>query len=199
MGDLTTRAVVRVAVPRLAAVADAEVDRLISEASDLIETWCNRTFAQATFTETYDADGSGRLFLRQRPVVSITSITAGLPSGATVLDPASYTFDARTGEVRGAGTAQFFPGTPFSAGPFAPWGFQSVQVVYVASYGTIPAAVAGRCLAVVNRAATWLAGDPLVTSQKFGAVAVTLDRSAAGAVLTDEDRKALSPYRIYSL
>ena len=200
MGNLTTLATVRQAVPRLAAVADAEITRLIAEASDAIETWCNRTFGTATFTEKFDSDGSGRLFLSNRPITSITSITTGLPNSPVVLSASTYTFNANTGEIQGVGSGGSF-WTIFDSyfGGFAGTGFQSVQVIYVGAYTTIPPAVAGRCLALINRAASGLTTDPAYASKTFGRVSYTFANAGAAAALTDEDRRILSLYRNWQL
>lgn len=198
MPDLTTLATIRQAVPRLASVSDAEVSRLITEASSVIESYCNRQFGQATFTETHNISGGARVFLRQRPIVSITSIVTGLPNGSVTLDPSRYTFDARTGEVRGVASNQWFPNDGgYPPDPFG-WGFQAIQVVYVAGYGTVPGAVSGRCLAVVNRAAAGLANMPGMTSKTLGDLSYGFVDWSMFTTLTADDRRILAPFRVYS-
>jgi hypothetical protein len=199
---LTSLAIVRQSIPRLASVADAEINRLIDEASDIIETYLNRTFAAGTHTETLDADLSGRLFLSTRPVSSITSISTGPPDFATTLDPTTYLFDPDSGEVR-YGSAGLGDGW-FPDAPFLDWypfwgtgGWQSVRVVYQAGYATIPPAVAGRCLAVINRAAAGLAMSPAIRSKTLGNASLTFADAAASMTLTDDDRKILSRYKVW--
>ena len=199
MADLTDLATVRQAITRLASVSDAEVGRLITEATSIIEGYCNRTFGQATFTETYDATGSGHLWLRQKPVVSITSITVGIGTNTHVLDSSQYQVDNRTGELRGVSMAQWFPSDGgYPPNPFG-YGFQAIQVVYVAGYGTIPGAVSGRCLALVNRAAAALAADPAVKSKTLGDLSYSLADATSAMVLTNDDRRILAPWRVYAM
>lgn len=203
MPDLTTLAVVRQALPRLASVPDVEIDRLIDEASDAIETYANRSFGAATFTEIYDADcTSSSIFLRNPPIVSITSITTGFPTNPVVLDPSTYLFNAITGEVRGVNSNFFFPWdfalfNSFSA--FGYGGWQSVQVIYQGAYATIPPKVAGLCLSLINRSAANLANDPGTRSKTFGAVSYTTLLPSETMTLTDGDKLILSLYRKWSL
>lgn len=196
MADLTTLSAVRVSLPRLASVADAEIERLIDEATSLIEGYTGRTFGGSiTFTEKHNPEGTGSIYLRQRPVTSITSVTVGLPDAARVMDSSEYVCDLRTGELRTKSAAQWFP-SDWSTSPFGS-GFQTVQVVYVAS--DLPAAVVGRTMAVVNRACAQLASDPSVKSKSLGDASYTLNAVADAAVLTDEDIKVLSRFKRWAL
>lgn len=198
MANLTTLAIVRQSITRLALVSDDEINRLIGEASSVIESYCNRTFGTATFTETLDTDGSGQIFLKNTPITSITSITVGLPNGGTVLDASTYTFNSLTGEIRGISSDGFFPDSAgISTALSGSYGFQSVQIVYVGAYGTIPAAVVGRCLALVNRMSASNATDPSIVSKTMGKVEYTKAASSDEAILTNSDRRILSQFRIY--
>lgn len=195
MADLTTLADVRVSLPRLASVADAEINRLIDEATSLIESYCNRVFGSATFTELYNPSGTDSIFLRQRPVTSITSVTIGLPDSGRVMDADEYQVDGRTGELRTKQGGQWFP---------ASWGvstfgmaFQSIQVVYVAS--ETPAAVVGRCLAVINRCYASLSTDPALKRKKLGDAEYELNAVADAAALTADDIKILSRFRVWTM
>lgn len=195
MADLTTLAVVRSALPRLASVADAEIERLIDEATSLIESYCNRTFGQATYTEMHNPSGTDSIYLRQRPIVSITSVTVGLPDASRVLASSEYLVDARTGELRTISGGQWFPAS-WSTSTFGT-DFQSVQVVYVGS--ETPAAVVGRCLAVINRCYAGNQADPSLKSKSLGDANYTLNAVADAAVLTSEDKLVLSRFRNYRL
>lgn len=53
---------------------DAFLQTLIDQASDMIETFCNRTFARAGYRETLPGYGMTRLVLSQTPIVEVTSI-----------------------------------------------------------------------------------------------------------------------------
>lgn len=195
MAELTTLADVRVSLPRLASVSDGEINRLIDESTSLIESYCNRTFGSATFTELHNPDGTAIIYLRQRLVTSITSVTIGLPDASRVMDASEYQCDLRTGELRTRGGAQWFP-TDWSVASFGS-AFQSVQVVYVAS--ETPAAVVGRCLAVISRCYSQLATDPAIKSKTLGDASYTLNGVADAAVLTSEDKAVLSRFKIWAL
>lgn len=195
MADLTTLATVRIALPRLASVADAEIERLIDEATSLIESYCNRTFGSATYTEIHNPSGTDSIYLRQRPVTSITTVTVGLPDASRVMDADEYQVDSRTGELRTKGGGQWFPDS-WSVSTFGT-AFQSVQVVYVGS--ETPAAVVGRCLAVINRCYAGNQIDPALKSKSLGDASFALNAVADAAVLTPEDKVTLSRFRIWAL
>jgi hypothetical protein len=201
VGDLTDLATARQALPRLASVPDAEISRLISEASDVIQTYTNRQFGAATFTETLNSGVSGSIFIRNPPITSITSITIGYPNNPVVLDPTSYRFDARTGEIRGVRSNMMFPWDFALFGLFDSFGYgwQSVQIVYQGAFATIPPKVAGLCLSLVNRSAADLANDPGTRSRTFGAVSYTSLLPSETMTLTDSDKGILSLYRVWSL
>src|ERR1700722_8571853 len=76
-GDLTTLANVKAYLsPPLATTADdALLSRLITAASQFIQSWLNRTIASAAYTDTRNGTGGTRLFLRNRPVTAVASLT----------------------------------------------------------------------------------------------------------------------------
>jgi hypothetical protein len=199
--DLTTLAVVRQAVTRLASVSDAEITRLIGECSDAIETYCHRTFGATTFTETLDSGVSGSIFIRNPPISSITSITVGEPLNPRVLDPATYRFNPITGEIRGTQANLMFPWDMALFGLYNSFGcgWQSVQIVYQGAFAAIPPKVAGLCLSLINRAAADLANDPGTRSKTFGAVSFTSLLPSETMTLTDSDKGILSLYRVWAL
>ncbi len=100
---------------------DALLTSLLASVSASISTYCNRNFGTASYTETYNGDGSQFVWLNQRPVTAVSSVTIdGLaatqrPSG----QPTAYgwTFDANK---------LYFTGDYFSEG------FQNIVVVYTA-------------------------------------------------------------------
>lgn len=53
---------------------DAWISSLQAAAEAVVESYCNRKFEKATYTEFYDGSGQKTLILRQTPVVSITSV-----------------------------------------------------------------------------------------------------------------------------
>jgi hypothetical protein len=112
---------------------DAEQIQLIEAATDSIESVCRRTFAPTTYTETYNGPGLPRLWLRQRPIISVTSVMLG----SSVLAATDYTLDANLGCLwygdDGGGAGRHRSG----------WqeGVQNITVVYRAGFSPIPASV----------------------------------------------------------
>lgn len=54
---------------------DAVLSRLITAASAFFVTACARPILQQTYSELYDGKGNGRLYLRNTPVTSVTSLS----------------------------------------------------------------------------------------------------------------------------
>lgn len=65
---------------------DAELERLITTASFVIEEFCERTFAKQTYIETLEGSADVNLALSVTPVVSITEIK----ENGVVIDATSY-------------------------------------------------------------------------------------------------------------
>ena len=199
MADLTTLAVIRQALPKLAAVPDAEITRLIGEVTSAVESETGRSFGPGSFDEVYDSTGGGRLFLRNRPVAAITSISTGEPDNPAVVDPATYRFDPRTGEVRvgNGGCCDPFDGwgNGFWAGLYGyDCGFQTTRVVYTRA-DPVPPALAGLAIGYINRMCAANAANPGVKSASWGNVSYSFaDWSAMGG-LNDAERRALSAGR----
>lgn len=61
---------------------DELLDVMIDEVSDRIERLCDRVFAAADYTEYYDGSGTDTLYLRQGPLVSVTSVDSIVYSDA---------------------------------------------------------------------------------------------------------------------
>ena len=53
---------------------DDELEAIAERISKIFETYCDRTFDSATYTEEYDGGGKSSLCLKHYPVTSITSI-----------------------------------------------------------------------------------------------------------------------------
>jgi hypothetical protein len=73
---------------------EEELERLITVAQGLFEQYCGRKFDEATFTEYWNGDGTDLLFVKNYPIISITSIhddTGDHTYGAsTLIDPTTY-------------------------------------------------------------------------------------------------------------
>lgn len=71
---LTTTAAVQ-QMPNLAGGnLTAWINQLVPQACAIIETYCKRTFAQATYTEYYSGRNEEKLVLRQRPVTAVLNV-----------------------------------------------------------------------------------------------------------------------------
>lgn len=102
-----------------------------------------------TVTE-YRSGGAERIILRQRPVVSITSVTEVWGTTSTALTAITfgqgatnygYSFDAATGSIVRRVNNE--------AGTFAD-GEDNIRIVYVAGYATIPAEIALAAKALIT-------------------------------------------------
>src|SRR5579875_234108 len=96
-GDLTTLANVKayLAPPLTTTSDDALLTRLVTAASQFVQTWLGRTIAETAYSETRDGQGGTRLFLRNRPVVSVASLTVDGVAIAPAAGPGQpgYLFD----------------------------------------------------------------------------------------------------------
>lgn len=102
------------------------LQQLVSAASNFVQRYIGRTIFQASYTETYNGNGSNRLGLKQRPISAITSVTDYGNMIPPVSSPTSsgYALDGSVLCLRGR---SFCPGT------------QNIEVQYTAGYpdGTV--------------------------------------------------------------
>lgn len=110
--------------------SDAEIDFLIPKVSDLVKTYCRRTFIDyydEAKTEYFDG-GFKKLILKESPVVNVTSVAYSEDFGKTYTSLAKFTDWIQRDD--------FVLSTN-------PGGFREVlngyKVVYFAGYETIPA------------------------------------------------------------
>src|SRR5579875_58763 len=139
-GDLTTLANVKayLSPPLTTTAADALLSRLITAASRFIESWLNRTIASAAYTDTRNGTGGTRLFLRNRPVTAVSSLTidgVSIPPSDPPPTGAGYLFDDACVYLVGGAT-------------FAK-GAQNIVVSYTAGYAATPPEIEQACIALV--------------------------------------------------
>jgi len=194
--DLTTLANAKEYLGISGSDDDTLLGNLIDRASEAIENYCRRKFAQETLTEYYDGRGSHRLVLNRRPVSSITSIYDDLDrdfTEDTLIDADDYVLYPDEGIVEFKNTASTFPST---AAYFYD-GQRNVKVTYVAGYETIPTDVEQACLMLVallyNRAKQ--RADGIKQESQAGAYSVAY----AGMLMTPEIKALLEPYREYRI
>ncbi len=157
MGSLTTLARVRerLQTPTAETDKDALINSLVTEVSDWIQSFLQRTIAQATYTEYQAGTDTPVLFLREGPVVSITSInTVVYEDGGggtrqetlTLLDAFDYVPDNLQSEgALGRGILRRVDGGTFDSDSTG-WRW---KIVYVAGFTATPEAV-------THLATTWV-------------------------------------------
>ncbi|HZL59440.1 MAG TPA: hypothetical protein VFC38_07040 [Stellaceae bacterium] len=139
IGDLTTLANVKawLSPPLTTTNDDALLTRLVTAASQFIQSWLGRTIAEATYMETRDGPGGTRLFLRNRPVVSVAAVTVdgvAVPASSPPPTGAGYLFDD---------SSLYLVGHAFSRGR------QNVTVNYTAGFAATPPEIEQACIALV--------------------------------------------------
>lgn len=140
LGDLTTLADVKAWLQTghnaFPATDDALLTRLVTAASEYIQTWLNRSIALADYLEIRDGTGGEALQFACFPVVEVRSLTIEgqmIPLAATSRD-AGYAFSP---------TQLFVRGYSFTRG------IQNVAVSYTAGYRSIPPDIAQACIELV--------------------------------------------------
>jgi hypothetical protein len=158
-------------------------DDLIEQASDTIDTYCERDFALHE-AETVRLDGNGREYIRLpgHPLVSVTSVTLG----STLLDSASY-------EVRpGAGILERIDRGVWPAGR------RNIAVVYTYGFTTPPAAITGIVEDLVAGALTHAARNRATkgaSSMSMDGYSVAYSELSRLMVLAPEQMQTLDRYR----
>lgn len=139
-GDLTTLADVKAWLQTgqsaFPATDDALLTRLITAASQYVQTWLNRQIASADYLEVRDGTGGDRLQFGCFPATAVRSLT--IDSQVVPIAPsttaAGYSFSPTQLSVRGC---------KFNRGA------QNVVVAYTAGYVSTPPDVAQACIELV--------------------------------------------------
>lgn len=182
--DLTTLAAVKAELGD-AGVSDDQLQRFITQASDVIAGYCNRVFAIETVKETFRFSASAAdIMLRRYPVTEIVSVTM---NGQSV-DAALYQIDRETGimdrlECQGA----------------AAWWSGSVVVTYKAGFALpddLPDGIERACITLVKGYAASGDRDPMVRSETSDGVGSTDYFSGAGTGLPPEVEGLISLHRM---
>ncbi len=116
---------------------DALLTRLVSAASQYIQTWLNRQIASADYLEIRDGTGGQRLQFACFPVTAVLSLTIDdqdVPAAAS-FNAAGYRFSSTQLSVRGYRFKR---------------GIQNVVTAYTAGYSTTPPEVAQACIEFVS-------------------------------------------------
>lgn len=89
-------------VKRLAGITDTSDDDILFEIQQRVEKWvqdsyCERIFEQATFTEYYSGSLQQTIMVKNTPLISVTGIWDDINrnyGSDCLIDPANYVFDA---------------------------------------------------------------------------------------------------------
>jgi hypothetical protein len=137
-GDLTTLDNVKgwLSPPLTSTGDDALLTRLITAASEFIQTWLNRAIAAQAYTERRDGEGGQRLAFANTPVSAVASLVI---DGVAV----APTPDASTPGFVFSPTLLYLQGWRFNPG------YQNVVVSYTAGYATTPPEIEQACIELI--------------------------------------------------
>ncbi|MFA7121895.1 MAG: hypothetical protein WC277_10495, partial [Bacilli bacterium] len=158
-------------------------DDLIEQASDILDTYCERDFAlHEAVTERLDGNGRERIRLAGHPLVSVTSVTLS----NALLDSALY-------EVRsGAGVLERIDRGVWPAGR------RNIAVVYTYGFTTPPAAITGIVEDLVAGALSHAARNVATkgaSSMSMDGYSVAYSELSRLMVLAPEQMQTLDRYR----
>jgi hypothetical protein len=133
---LTTVADVKELLGITGTAQDNLITRNINYATKIILNYCGvSSFNDTAYTEYYDGIGGNELVLRNRPLVSVTSLSysdeAGNNNSWELVDTEDYFIDTNAGIIK-----SLLP----AGGSFHSW-----KIVYTAGYTTIPDDLAEAC------------------------------------------------------
>lgn len=183
-GDLTTLDNVKgwLSPPLTTTTDDQLLARLITAASQYIQTWLNRAVAVETYTETRDGNGGHRMVFANVPVTAVASLAIEGETIPRALNEhwRGYVFSPTMLYLQGA---RFTPG------------FQNVAVTYTAGYESTPPDIEQACIELValrykerdriGQVSKNLAGEIVAFSQK--------DMPPDVQTLIDQYRRSFTP------
>jgi hypothetical protein len=179
--DLTTIETVRGELNLPDNAHDERLKTLITQASDVVARYCNRTFGNETVTETFRLDVSQlEIVLSRFPVISITSIT----ENGTALTPSDYELDAPRGII-----TRLHNDRPCF------WSRWKIVVVYSAGFDLLDHLPHGVERAAIQLVKSWFLGgtrDPLLRSESVNEIGTTSYRDDE---LPPDVRLLLAPAR----
>ncbi len=168
------------------------IDALIEVASELIEKYCERTFARATYTEIINGSGDQYIILRNLPIESITSVKFRdqFTGEEETVDGTEFNYIANTGELYwneySDSTCQFNGSWPEAK--------KNVTVTYIGGYGDIPMPIQKACADMVEIMYDPSAAIGALEKEKLGEYFYQVNIQKLSNLLTDQN-KILSLYR----
>ncbi len=221
---LCTLAEVKLPLGIAVSTYDSLLQMCLDTADQSIRDYCKKNFEQTSYTHYYDGHALQDLTLRQRPVISVTSVYLDQKGGygqgpgafgaSTLLSPGSdylLVIDDKTGNYSQSGilrrtnlgSSSSLPLTwsgTLSGGSntaFWPRGSGNIKVVYVAGYATVPAPVKHACAFLAGR--LYLGAGKqgqLASSESLGSYSYSLMNDHGGKYPELATmRQLLSPYR----
>lgn len=175
---------------------DSVIALMVSAAQSIAESFCDRLFDSATYTEKYDGKGSARFVLRNIPVASITSVTVTGGDGTTdyTLASTEFKFDGASGIVeltpsyngRFAISAQEW-GLSDGFDSLMTWGesptisdqFKNITAVYVGGYSSMPSDLVWANWRIIDAMMAKRRRDGSVMSESLGAYSVQYGNTSA--------------------
>lgn len=135
--SLCTLADVKAYIGVSSSSTDAVLTTLVTNASAMVEAFCNRTFAQASYTETRNGNDKAQMCLANTPVTAVASLSVdgAAVSPAVGATGSGFVFDDMSIYLRNTGA--------FTKG------VQNVAISYTAGFATVPPDVAQACIELV--------------------------------------------------
>lgn len=134
--DLTSLANAYAWTSTTAGSDDTTLQRLLSAASTQIQQWLSYNVARATYTRTFDGQGTRRFYVPDLPLVSVASLTIdgfSIPAGSIIgnTQQAGYYNNAHAISLIGYAFTR---------------GFNNIQATYTAGYVATPPDIEQACL-----------------------------------------------------
>jgi Phage gp6-like head-tail connector protein len=139
MADLTTLASAKLWLSESSSSNDQLITQLIGAASDYIQTWLNRTFAVATYTEVRDGTGGYGLATKAHPITAVLSVTV---NGVAI--PQATNAQMSGWLVNDPGTMIYLRGYQFSRGR------GNVTFSYTSGFAVVPKEIEQACIELVG-------------------------------------------------
>ena len=166
---------------------DTFLQNRINSISVAVESYCRRTFAITTYTESIDGCGSTELLLGQFPVVSVTQVVVDqYGSQPTTIPGSSFIVNTKNGIVSVKPTATYSPWFAYSN--------QGISVTYQAGYDPIPFDIQEAVAEMVMNQFYKLGTDVTLSQEQIGDYNRT-SRADVQQLLTDDIKHTLNHYR----
>lgn len=162
------------------------IDALIEVASEMIEKYCERTFARATYTEVINGSGDEYIMLRNIPIESITNIKFRdqfTGEEETILG-AEFTINDKLGTIY---WNQYSDSTSEFNGSW-PEAQKNLTVTYIGGYSDIPMPVQMVCAQMVETMYDPSAAIGALEKEKLGEYFYQVNVDKISKLLTDQNR-----------